>query len=74
MFISFYNAIHIFKLYGLTINNEKKLELNIELKEILEQLSSDSNAVTKLTGIEKLINKNTYEVAVEAVNEAYEVS
>ncbi|MGE7866666.1 hypothetical protein ACQKNO_10440 [Bacillus paramycoides] len=74
MYVAFLNTFNILKVYGLTLSANNILELNTELKELLEHFSSDYKKAEKNTAIETDIDKNPYEIAFMAVKELYNFS
>ncbi|NUJ05047.1 hypothetical protein [Bacillus paranthracis] len=74
MYMAFLNTFIIFKIYGLTFSANKVLELDTELKGLLEHFSSDYKEAEKNTAIEIDIDKNPYEIAFMAVKEVYNLS
>ncbi|PFY27957.1 hypothetical protein [Bacillus toyonensis] len=68
MYMALTHTINIFQLYGLSINEDKTLTLNPELTELLEQYRDSISTSKKRSTIEKNIDKNAYEIALEAIN------
>ncbi|MED1299959.1 hypothetical protein [Bacillus thuringiensis] len=68
MYMAFTHSINIFQLYGLSINEDKTLQLDPDLTELLEQYKNVITTSKKRSRIEKDVDKNAYEIASEALN------
>lgn len=68
MKLTFFNTINILKVYGLTSHEDNPLELSDDLKELLKQNSAKWQRKALSSPLERTINKNSYEVASEAID------
>ncbi|HDR4864611.1 TPA: hypothetical protein QCR55_000943 [Bacillus cereus] len=72
--VSFFNTTRLFELYGFKILNNRDIEIGPEITKLLHSFVNECKTADKLFGIEEDIDKNSYEIALEAVNKMHDIN
>ncbi|MED1284417.1 hypothetical protein [Bacillus mycoides] len=74
MSVGFFNTTHLFALYGFKLLDSGDIEISPEIKNLLYSFVNDCKTADKFFGIEEDIDKNSYEIALEAINKMYNIN
>ncbi|MCU4794632.1 hypothetical protein [Bacillus cereus] len=74
MGVSLISTVRIFKSNGFNVSDSNELEIDPQIKKLLNSYLEDSKNADKSSGIEKDRNKNAYEIAQEAISKFYDIN